>query len=111
MSYITVSAEKVINCCEAFLINNDMIYRRIQANEIKKLANEKKSIFFGSKYTYDEAYNILEKDISFTKRSLCYHMRPDYERFNDANNLLKLAKHGDPVIISDEHAFILNWGD
>ena len=26
-----------------------------------------------------------------------------------ANNLLKLAKHGDPVIISDKHAFILDW--
>ena len=109
MSHITVSAEKVIKHCVAFLKHNDMVFRAKQADLIKKLAKERKFIFFGSKYTYDEAYNILEKDISLTSRSLKYHLRPDANRFDDVTYLLKLAENGDPVIITDNHAFIFDW--
>lgn len=109
MSYITVSAEKVIKHCEAFLAYNDMVFLAKQAEQIKKLANEKKFILFGPKYTYDEAYNILENDISFSSRSLKYHLRPDAYRFDDVTELLKLTENGNPVMVSDNHAFIFDW--
>lgn len=109
MSYITVPAEKVIKHCEAFLVYNDMLFRAIQAELIKKLVNEKKFILFGPKYTYDEAYNILENDISFTSRSLKYHSRPNCDGFDEVSSLLKLAKNGGPVTVSNKHSFIFDY--
>ena len=109
MSYITVSAEKVIKCCENFL-DNAAEKRKARLEEIiNKYANTRLWNF--KKIGYEIAYDRLIKGEAGMGYQVPFDINLTYTSDNEeaTNNLLKLAKHGDPVIISDKHAFILDW--
>ena len=108
MSHISVPAEKVIKCC-----NNWKAYWNIRncqraANILAKKAKEKRFIIFGSPIGYQKAYEYCMEEDNFCslKFQLCFILGETGETIK---NLLMLAKHGNPVIISDKHAFILDF--
>ena len=109
MSYITVSAEKVIKCCENFLDNAAEKRKERLEEIINKYANTRLWNFkkMGYEIAYDRLVNgeaRMDYQVPFDIKLNCTS-----DKEEAAHNLLKLAKHGDPVIISDEHAFILDW--
>ena len=111
MSYITVSAEKLIKCCENFILSRSIRRCRKAAVVLKKKAAQKQFWFFGKPIGYKKAYEWYcntETNFSTVKYWACFW---EDEKDEYAENLLTLAKHGDPVMLSDKHAFILNYAE
>ena len=108
MSYITVSAEKVIKCCENYFIKMENNKAHDAANIIRKYAEKKTYIFFGKPWGYQNAYEYLEsgKDFETLHYAACFWKGEYYEKIE---RLYTLAKHGDPVMVSDDVAFILTY--
>ena len=111
MSHITVSAEKVIKCCETFLDHAAEKRKERLDKIINKYANIRLWNF--RKMGYEMAYDRLIKGEAGMDYQMEFDIKLNYvsNKEQAAHNLLKLAKHGDPVIISDKHAFILDWGN
>ena len=111
MSYITVSAELVKQCC-----NNWKAYWQYQnaynaSAILRKAAKEKKYLFFGPEIGYQAAFDYLENSADFgasLKWSACFW---NGETDQIIDNLLLLADNGDPVNISDNQAFIFKFKD
>lgn len=109
MSHITVSAEKIIKCCENFLDHSAEKRKERLEEIINNYANIRLWNF--RKMGYEMAYDRLIKGEAGMDYQIPFDIKLNYvsNKEQAAYNLLKLAKHGDPVIISDEHAFILDW--
>lgn len=111
MSYITVPAEKVIKCCENWIIYDDIRNCQNAAIMMAKESKKKRFIFWGSEIGYQKAWDNLMNPDEFGP-SLRFASCFWDTKYNDiVNNLLTLAKHGDPVMLTDKHAFILNFED
>ena len=111
MSYITVPAEKIIKCCEAFIAQSDFNMAYNAAEMLKRYANQRISIFSKQTRGYQGAFDYLENTDDFANGLKWSAKFWKSENREAVERLLILAKHGDPVIISDEHAFILEWGN
>lgn len=110
MSYITVPAERVIACCKNWLAYNEIRNCQAAARVLVKKAKEKKYIFFGGEIGYQKAYEYYTQNASDCFDSLKYHCCFwEGGTWETVNNLLLLAENGDPVIITDKHAFIFNF--
>ena len=109
MSHITVSAEKVIKCCETFLDHAAEKRKERLDKIINKYA--KSRLWNFKRMGYEIAYTRLVNGEAGMNYQVPFdvNLNCTSDKEEAAYNLLKLAKHGDPVIISDEHAFILDW--
>lgn len=111
MSHITVSAEKVMKCCEAFIRISDARKAARIEDIISELAKVKGWNF--KPYGIEKAKLMLESNDASLRYQIPYDIAKHVksEKREIAEKLLILAKHGDPIIISYDHAFILEWGN
>ena len=110
MSYITVPAEKVIKCCQNWILYDNIRDCQNAAVILAKKAREKKYIFFGEKIGYQAAFDYYMNSDDFT--TLKFHACFYNTEINDSiENLLTLAQNGDPVMVTDKHAFIFRFED
>lgn len=110
MSYITVPAEKVIICCEN-VIKQAHINRLKRLEEIiNSLANYRMLWVFPAmgKKKAEETLNNGDAGIRWQIPYDCNIFNKSTKR-EQAEKLLLLAKHGDPVIITDKHAWIFDY--
>jgi hypothetical protein len=109
MSYISVPAEKVIKCCEAFIIKSD-------ANKLKRIDEIIGELAKTRGWNFKplgvaKAREMLENN----NGGMGYQIRFDValyvksEKREMVERLLLLAKNGDPVMVSDKHAFIFEY--
>lgn len=104
MSHITCSAEKIIEAANTAI--NEIMARR-NARDEEAIANtmSKKHFWSRKPYTREDAIKWLDRNSDlFGWRSV--YAWGDLEK---AQQLLILAKHGDPVVIDTEAARVL-WG-
>jgi len=109
MSYITVSAEKVIKHCEAFIIKSDA-HKLEQVNAIiNKLAQTPCWNF--KPLGFDKAEEMLKNNKATMRHQIPFDVAlfGKSEKREMVENLLLLAKNGDPVMVSDNHAFIFEY--
>jgi hypothetical protein len=110
MSYITVSADKVIQCCQNYTIYNENRKAQRAAIILADKAKERKYWLFGPEIGYQAAFDHYMNGDDFT--SLRFHSCFwTTETDETVKNLLNLARNGDPVMLSDKHAFIFNFED
>lgn len=104
MSHIVCSAEKIILAATATI--EKILREREYANTCMLNKAMKKVHFFSRKpYTKEDAIKWLDNSYyMFGWRSVYA-----YGDLYHANRLLTLAKHGDPVTVDAESAYIL-WG-
>lgn len=103
MSHIVCSAEKIIAAATAKI----KYIRDLQETTDSIIINKvmQKVHFFSRKpYTKEDAINSLDNGNMFGWRC-----ESGWRDLDHANNLLTLAKHGDPVTIDLESARVL-WG-
>ena len=108
MSQITVSAELVIQCCNNFNTYNDKQDCLREAKYIREYANNKRFIIFGEKWGYQKAFEYLENNSDFDTFGYSI-IRCKGRTGERVDNLRLLAQNGDPVIITDNDAFIFNF--
>lgn len=108
MSHIIVPAAKVIKCCENFILSRSIRRCRNAAEVLKREAAQKQYWFFGKPIGYKKAYEWYcnASPLDTMKYWACFW---EDEKDEYAKNLLTLAKHGDPVMLTDKHAFILEY--
>ena len=108
MSQITVPAELVLQCCANFVKYWDERDAFRESEYVREYAERKQFIIFGKKWGYQEAFEYLEKNSDFD--TLAYSaIRWQGTDGQIVKNLKLLAENGDPVIITDKHAFIFNF--
>lgn len=108
MSHITAASDKVIKACELYMMYCEFNRDMTQLNAIKKEANSKTFWCFGKPIGYEKALKniqnagVFEYAEYYTATWICG------KKYDLADNIRLLAKNGDPVIISDNAAFIFD---
>lgn len=106
MSYILVDSKKVIKACNTWLEAYDS--KKLEAvNEIvDKLANTRLWNF--KKMGQEKAMQRLMQGKAGMQYQIPFDCRlcSDSDNYKIVKRLLVLAKHGDPVVITDNHYFI-----
>lgn len=109
MSYITVSAEKVITAAQS-VIDRIMARREEKDDErIKEIMTKKRYRFFFLKvnsFTREEAIKYLDEYLS---DYISWRSQYAWGDLDKAKILITMAKNGDPVNISNDDAKVL-WG-
>lgn len=110
MSHITVSSDKVIKACEFYMMHCEFYRDMAQLNAIKKEANSKTFWCFRKPIGYEKALKNIQNAGVFEYYTASWISG---EKYDLADNIRLLAKNGDPVIISDNAAFIFDkrWGE
>ena len=103
MSHVIVSSEKVIKVCEAMIENAKEMKTHNLANMVYEEAHRKH--WFSKPIGYEKALaRVLEND--HTRFELRIINATHNETIQDCKKLIILAKIGDPVVITDSHAYI-----
>ena len=109
MSYIICKSEKVIKCCEAFIKVSDANKLERIEQIINRLAN--KRLWNFKKMGFETAEELLKNN----KATMDYQIPFDVNLYSKSekremvDSLLLLAKNGEPVMVSDKHAFIFEY--
>lgn len=108
MSQITVSAELVIQCCNNFIAYWEERNAFRESEYVRDYAKRKQFILFGKPQGYQKAFEYLEsgKDFDTLRYNAIRWKGRTGERID---NLRLLAQNGDPVIITDNDAFIFKF--
>ena len=106
MSHIIVESEKVISAAQAVI--DRIMARREEKNEgmIARKMCERKLAFWKGYYNREEAIEALESEDRLFSHYPSIYAWGDLER---AENLIVLAKNGNPVTIDTSDAVLL-WG-
>lgn len=108
MSHVKVDAKRVQQACENFLE-----YYKTKLNEkldeiVYKYVGKREYWLFGTKYTYETAKEMLDNGDIWSK----YIMLKSFYGSQDAaqaRSLLSLAKLGDPVTLTTNDVWIMEY--
>ncbi len=102
MSHIEMTAQKVIDAMNKVIASIEC-ERNNRANEIRLKIEAKKKGLFSKEYWTFEDYMKQASNFDSLALEHSFAMTYAWRDYEDANMLLLLAKHGDPVIITHEH--------
>lgn len=103
MSHVTVNANTVIEVCQARIEQMNMYKVWNLANAVRYEANRKR--WFGKPWGYQKAFDVImdDRDMMMDIRAgNCYLNQV----IDECECLITLAELGDPVVITDEHAYL-----
>lgn len=112
MSSIQLSADKVISAYNNLKKHREEVVAK-RRDELVKSFMRPKYIWFGRVLTYEEA-EIKAKQYTRDGRLFTDWVRISFymsDIHSKAHDLALLAKHGDPVTITADHAWLLTWLD
>lgn len=103
MSHVTVNADTVIKACQAKIERMKMLKAWNLAIAVQYEANRKR--WFSKPWGYQKAFDTImaDREMKLDIRISNHHYD---EAINECNTLITLAQIGDPVVITDEHAYL-----